>query len=266
MDYLLVCSVSLLVAALTLFSGFGLGTLLMPAFAVFFPLEVAIAATALVHLLNNLFKLALVGRWASRRVVLGFGLPAVTAAALGAWLMLSLADAPRLGAWRAGRLAGQVEPVKLVVAALLLVFSWLELSPRFQAWSLPPRWLPLGGALSGFFGGLAGMQGALRAAFLVRAGLTRDQFIGSAAAVSALVDLTRVAVYAAGLAGVGREVRWDLLSDRHTLLLVAAACAAAFLGSYVGARLVRKVTLRTLQRGVALMLVFFALALAAGIV
>jgi hypothetical protein len=35
-------------SGLTLFSGFGLGTVLMPAFAVFFPVPTAIAATAVV--------------------------------------------------------------------------------------------------------------------------------------------------------------------------------------------------------------------------
>ncbi len=83
MEYLIICIVVLLVAALTFFSGFGLGTLLMPAFALFFPLEVAIATTAIVYLLNNLFKLFLVGRDASKKVVLLFGLPA-TVFAMGA--------------------------------------------------------------------------------------------------------------------------------------------------------------------------------------
>ncbi len=52
---------SFLAALLTLFSGFGLGTLLMPVVAIFFPVEVAIGITAVVHLANNLFKLALAG-------------------------------------------------------------------------------------------------------------------------------------------------------------------------------------------------------------
>ena len=59
MEYLIISLVSLVVAALTFFSGFGLGTLLMPAFALFFPIEVAIAATAVVHLVNNIFKVYL---------------------------------------------------------------------------------------------------------------------------------------------------------------------------------------------------------------
>ena len=61
-EYLLICIVALLASGLTLFSGFGLGTLLLPAFALFFPVPAAIAMTALVHFANNLFKLALLGR------------------------------------------------------------------------------------------------------------------------------------------------------------------------------------------------------------
>ncbi len=69
MDYVVICGAAVIVAALTLFSGFGLGTILMPAFALFFPIEVAVAATAVVHLANNLFKVFLgpsSARWSCR--------------------------------------------------------------------------------------------------------------------------------------------------------------------------------------------------------
>ena len=72
---------ALLASCLTFFSGFGLGTLLMPVVALFLPVEVAIAVTAIVHLANNLFKLALVGKKADRSVLWRFGAPAVLAAA-----------------------------------------------------------------------------------------------------------------------------------------------------------------------------------------
>jgi len=76
-QYALVTGVALFVSALTLFSGFGLGALLMPAFALFLPtVPVAVAATAVVHLANNLFKLALVGRKADGTAVVRFALPA----------------------------------------------------------------------------------------------------------------------------------------------------------------------------------------------
>jgi uncharacterized membrane protein YfcA len=87
MSYIVICIVALVVSGLTLFSGFGLGTLLMPAFALFFPVEIAVGATAVVHLANNIFKAVLVGRKADFGIVLKFALPAAAAAVLGALLL-----------------------------------------------------------------------------------------------------------------------------------------------------------------------------------
>lgn len=87
MSYLVICLVSFLAAILTLFSGFGLGTLLLPAFALFFPIQIAVTATAVVHLANNLFKFFLVGRMADMQITLKFAIPAAITAALGAWVL-----------------------------------------------------------------------------------------------------------------------------------------------------------------------------------
>ena len=57
--YAVVMLAALVVAALTLFSGFGIGMLLMPVFALFFPIESAIIMTAVGHLSNNLLKLGI---------------------------------------------------------------------------------------------------------------------------------------------------------------------------------------------------------------
>ena len=56
MDFLLVAAVAMLASGLTMFSGFGLGVLLLPVFAIFFPVELAVAATAVVHGANNVLK------------------------------------------------------------------------------------------------------------------------------------------------------------------------------------------------------------------
>jgi uncharacterized membrane protein YfcA len=265
-EYALVAAVALIAAGLTLFSGFGLGTLLLPAFAAFFPPEVAIGATAVVHFANNCFKLVLVGRGASGRVVVRFGLPAVGAAVVGALLLERLAS--QRGELAAYTLAGrefEVTPLGLVVGALIVCFAAIEWLPGVKRLKVPPKYLPVGGVLSGFFGGLSGHQGALRSAFLIRSGLDRDQFIGTTAVCSALVDFTRLTVYAIGAilaGGLARE------SDHAADLppLIAVGCAAAFVGSFAGARLVKKITLAWLQAFVAVTLVLFGLAMAAGAV
>lgn len=83
MELVLIGVSALLVSGLTLFSGFGLGTVLMPVFALLFPLPLAIAATAVVHFANNIFKFGLMAKQADWRVVARFSMPASIAALAG---------------------------------------------------------------------------------------------------------------------------------------------------------------------------------------
>ena len=256
MAYLVICTVALLASGLTFFSGFGLGTLLLPAFALFFPIDVAIAMTALVHLLNGLFKFVLVGRHADRAVVVRFGVPAILAALLGAWALSGLADmAPVFRHSVSGRVF-EVAPVKLAVGLVLLAFALVELLPRLRDLSFKPRYMPLGGALSGFFGGLAGMQGALRSAFLARAGLSKEAFIATGVTIALLIDVSRLGMYATAMMDVSERLDYHLL---------AAAVASAFLGAFFGNRSLKKMTMPAVQKIVAASLFLVALALILGL-
>jgi uncharacterized membrane protein YfcA len=249
-------------AGLTLFSGFGLGTILLPAFAVFFPVEVAVGATAVVHLANNLFKLALIGRWAAWGVVLRFGVPAVIAAFGGAALLAWASGLAPIATYELFGGVHEISPVKLVVGALVGVFALLELSDRLERAEVPVKLLPVGGALSGFFGGLSGHQGALRSAFLVRAGLEKQAFVGTSAVCSAMVDVVRLVVYVAGAMIASEGMGLEGLRPG----LVAAACGAAFVGTFVGSRLVEKVTMRAIRVIVAVMLTAASALMIAGVI
>ncbi len=257
MEFLLVCLAALLASGLTLFSGFGLGTLLMPVFALFFPVEVAVAQTAVVHLANNLFKLGLFGRSAHWRTVLLFGGPAFLASLLGAWALLRLAELAPLATWSAWGREFSVQPVKLVVALIMAGFSILELWPAFARLSIDRRYIPVGGLLSGFFGGLSGNQGAFRSAFLIKSGLSKEAFIGTGVVIAVLVDFSRIMVYSELLASP---------AVHGNLALILAATLAAFLGAFLGSRLVRKVTIRALRIVVAAMLLFIAVLLGSGVI
>ncbi len=262
LDYLIVCVVALAASALTLFSGFGLGTLLLPAFALLFPIEIAVAGTALVHLLNNLFKLALIGRHADRAVALRFGVPAALTALAGAWLLSRLTGLPVLAEYRIGDHLASVTPVKLVVAALIAVFAVFDLTPSLGRLAFDRRWIPLGGAISGFFGGLSGHQGALRSAFLIKAGLSKEGFVGTGVVCAVLVDVSRLLVYGSAILAT----RFAVLHQREGLPLLLAASLAAFLGAYIGVRLLGKITLPTLHRIVGVLLLFVAILMGGGIV
>lgn len=262
-EYVLVGLVSGLAAGLTLFSGFGLGTILLPAFALYLPIEVAVAATAVVHLLNNLLKVVLVGRWASRQAVLWFGLPAIPAALGGGAMLVWLATIRPLGEYTLGPAQAEITPAKLVIAVLIGVFGLLELRPaRADGRVSGGMWLVLGGVLSGFFGGVSGHQGALRSAFLVRTDLDPQRFVGTNAVLAVMVDVARLSMYALGMAGMSAAS----LREPRVAWLAGVAVVCAWAGSFVGARLVRKVTLRSLRLVVAVMLIVIALLLGAGLI
>jgi uncharacterized membrane protein YfcA len=247
---------ALIASMLTLFSGFGLGTLLMPIVALFFPIEVAISITAIVHLANNLFKIGLVGRDASWITVFQFGAPAVLAAIVGAFTLTWLGTMAPLYETDLFGVSRPVLPVKAVAGALILCFVLLELIPAFSRRTFDKRYLSVGGLLSGFFGGLSGHQGALRSMFLVKAGLSKEAFIATGVVTAVLVDIARLLVYGwtSGLAG---------LSEPR---LVALACGSAFAGAFLGAKLVHKVTLRSIQILVSALLGLISFGLLTGLI
>lgn len=262
MVYLVICIVALVVSGLTLFSGFGLGTLLMPAFAIFFPVEISVALTAIVHLVNNIFKLGLVGRKADYKVVVKFAIPASIMASVGAFLLNHFVHIQPIAEYTLGGRAFNITPVKLVMAFLIAGFAIFDLSRCFEKISFGPKYIPLGGALSGFFGGLSGQQGELRAAFLIRSGLNKEAFIGTSVVSAVVVDVSRLFVY--GVTFFSKN--FAVLSGKGGIGVVIAATLTAFLGSFIGSHLVKKVTMRNIQVIVSVLLLILAFALSVGLV
>lgn len=257
MEIALIALVAFLASLLTFFSGFGLGTLLTPVMMVFFPANIAIGLTGVVHFFNNLFKLVLVGRNLDKKVFLLFGVPAILAAFLGATVLLYLVDVEPLFSYEFFGKTLRVYPVKLIVSILLIGFAILDLIPKMNAVQFTPKWLPLGGVVSGFFGGLSGNQGALRTAFLIKAGLSKERFIGTTVVISSLVDITRLSVYAS---------MFSKLRLQDNLSLLVVAILAAVTGAFLGNKLLKKVTLAFIQKLVAVMLICLSLALGAGLI
>lgn len=257
MEYLFIALVSFFVAILTFFSGFGLGTILTPVFMIFFPVQLAIALTGVVHFFNNIFKLFLVGNRADKGVFISFGIPAILAALLGSWFMIQFELKEPLFSYHIGNQEYHIYPFKLVVAVLLMIFALMDLLPYFNKLEFGPSKLPLGGFLSGFFGGLTGNQGALRSAFLVKAGLTKEAFIGTTVLVSTCVDLTRLSMYSTKFIHAGLSNHWSI---------VITATLAGITGSFIGNKLLKKVTFPLIRVTVAILLILLAFALGLGLV
>lgn len=256
-EIIIICIAAFLTSILTFFSGFGLGTILMPVFALFFPVEIAIALTGVVHFANNLFKMALVGKYTNKKVLLRFGIPAIFASFAGAWLLMQITGFQPLFSYYLGEKQFFVTPVKLVIALLLLFFSLFEVIPGLRKIQFGKNKLIQGGILSGFFGGLAGIQGALRSAFLIKAGLSKEAYIATGVMIASLVDITRLTVYAE---------RFTTSGLQENIELIVSAVASAILGAIIGKKLLKKITLQFVQVFVAFMLAVIAVALGTGFI
>ncbi len=243
---------------LTFFCGFGLGTLLLPVFACFMPLDRAVAATAVVHFVNGLFKWVLVGRFADRRVVLVFGIPAIVAAMVGAEVLSRLPDQGRLFEWTLGTHTFGPTAARGLVGLLLGVMVVLESGTAFDRIRTGgTRTLVIGGLLSGFFGGVSGMQGALRSAFLSKQGLSKEAFVATGAVIAACVDVSRLGIYASDWRRHADDIRW---------VPVFVAVVGALIGARVGATYLRKVEGAMVSRCVGAALLVMSAAMMVGLV
>ena len=127
MELIILCTTTFIAAGLTLLSGFGLGTLLLPVFVIFFPVDLAISMTAVVHFFNNILKLMLLGSHADTSVVVRFGVPAILAAFVGAWVLTRVSGLSSLMRYDLFGSEFEITPVKVTIGALLIMFTLFEM-------------------------------------------------------------------------------------------------------------------------------------------
>jgi uncharacterized membrane protein YfcA len=260
MEYVnyLILAVTLLVGAgLTFFSGFGLGTLMLPVFSLFFPLEVAVAATAIVHFANNIFKFGMVYKHIHFLTLLRFGVPAMLAALIGAFLLGYMGKHEVIFHYSLFGRAIALTALKLVIALLMIFFAVFELVRSLSKWKMDQKYMHLGGLLSGFFGGISGHQGAFRSVFLTKTGLTKEEFIGTSNAIALIIDFTRITIYASS------TFAFFHVDGLQSHLLVGILFA--FIGTYFGKKLLNKTTISGIQRVVGVLLIVYGLLFLVGV-
>jgi uncharacterized membrane protein YfcA len=80
-----------------------------------------------------------------------------------------------------------------------------------ERWHLHGTLAWLGGALSGFFGGLVGNQGGIRTAAMLGFNVDKRQFVATTTAVALLIDLARVPIYITVETAALRQL-WQMIS------------------------------------------------------
>lgn len=257
MDVFIIGITAFLASLLTFFSGFGLGTILTPVFAIFFPAQIAVAQTSIVHFLNNIFKLILVGKYINKKIVISFGLPAIAGAFGGAFALLYLAQTEPLLTYFIGSKECTITPLKITVGILIIFFSILEVVPRFSKSGFGKDHLFIGGLLSGFFGGLSGHQGALRSAFLVRYDLSKEEYVSTGTAIACLIDITRISLYI--------KLFYELNIFQNGFHIISATICALF-GALAGNYFLKKTTFKAVKILTHILLIIIALSIGSGLI
>ena len=226
-EYLILALLSFFAGGLTLFTGFGLSTILLPVFVIFFPVAIAVPSTAIVHFLNNFYKLFIYFKQINIKILLRFGLPALLASIAGAFLLQKLSSNER--------------NLEIILGILIILISFMEMFPAIRNLKINIKWAPLGGVISGFFGGLSGHQGLFRSAFLVKSGLSKNSFIATGVGIAVLVDITRLSVYGSTI------FTTSIISSNNFWLPVIISTTSALFGVSLATDLVKKMTIDVIR-------------------
>ncbi|MFM7472379.1 MAG: TSUP family transporter [Crocinitomicaceae bacterium] len=235
LPYCLIAITAFLASLSTFFSGFGLGTILLPVFSLFFSPEIALATTALVHLINGLFKVALTFKNINWSVFMKFGSFAFFGSMFGAYLIYALGDMGLVYSVKLDQSVHDVNYTEFSLGLVMLIFALLEFTSFLENRKIGKSWIPFGGFVSGFFGGFSGHQGAVRSAFLSNTPLSKFEFVATSALLGVIIDLTRISSYS------------QQLDSEIPIELVATGAAFAILGSVLGNQLLKKTEMRLIK-------------------
>ena len=182
MDLMLILvsmAMTLIAAALTVPAGFGLATMLTPVVLFWLPPHEAVAVVAIVHGAHNAWKLKVLRTNVDTNAIRRYGWALILGAIIGAVLHSFIPSSPLL----------------LVVGLALVILPILSVTEKWTDFRLPEAEDRIGGFGSGFFGGLTGHQGALRAMFLQKRLPDKVAYAATASVLALAVDLTRIPIY-----------------------------------------------------------------------
>jgi len=234
-EYLLIAGAATVAGAIASIAGFGIGSLLTPAFAVRVSTNLAVAAVSIPHVVGTAVRFWTMREHIDRRVLVGFGLTSAAGGLAGA-LLQRMTGSPWL-------------TIVFGIVLLFVAFSQMTGLARRMRFRGATAWIA--GALSGLLGGLIGNQGGIRSAALLGFDLSKESFVASATAIGLIVDAARMPVY---MAAMGHDMLtiWPL---------VATATVGVVIGTLVGRHLLGRIGEAHFRRVIALVLALLGAAM-----
>lgn len=207
--------------------GFGSSAIFVPLAGFFYGLQTVLALTGILHVFSNAAKLILFRKTISYKIVLWIGVPSVIMVIAGAQLNAMI----------------DLKYAELVLGIFLVLFSaFLFFWPHLKLAANKRNAITSGG-IAGFFAGLIGTGGAIRAMGLAAFDLEKSTFVATSAAVDLGVDLSRSIVYIFN-GYLAAEYYFYI-----PLLLVVA-----FAGSWIGKKILDRVSQENFRKIVLVLL------------
>lgn len=213
-------------------AGFGSSTIFLPLALFFVDFKTAIILVAIFHIFGNMGRITFFKHGLNKKLLLTFGVPSV---------LLSL-----LGAVMIGMLPQHI--LKLILGLFLIAFAGSSLLKPNMTFPANTSTVVTGGCVSGFFTGLVGTGGALRAAFLTGFNLKRFTYIATAASIALATDATRIPVY----------ISQGFLAEQY-YYYIPVLFAMAIGGSYVGRKIVGRINQELFRKIVLIAIILVSL-------
>ena len=196
-------------------SGFGVGTVMTPILLMFLPFAETILLVCIIHWFHDIFKIGFFRKGIDWKLFMYFGFPTIIATFIGALFVTQE---------QSGLLSSLLG--LFLIGSVIMMYT-------IDCFRIPNNWISgtIGGLLSGFFAGIFGIRGAVRAVFLAAFDLNKATFIGTTGAISLMLDSVRFITYWARGIRVPGLLMWALL------LFIPAS----FLGAYIGQHIVRRI-------------------------
>jgi uncharacterized membrane protein YfcA len=194
--------------------GFGSSVFFVPVAQFFYPFQVVLGLTGLLHVFSNISKLYLFRQHVNYKLLFYYGIPSVGFVVLGAYLNTFV----------------ELKWAQLTLGIFLVCFSLFML--WFPSFVLPASKTNavVSGASAGFIAGFNGTGGAIRGMSMAAFGLSKNVFVATSAAIDFGVDLSRSAIY----------LDHGYLKKEH-LYLIPGLIIISFVGSWMGKRMLNKI-------------------------
>lgn len=215
-------------------AGFGSSVIFVPLANFFYTASLVLSLTSILHVFSNTSKVWLFWKHIDRRLFLLYGIPSLIFTIAGAYLT-------RLYSF---------EYIEWALAIFLIIFSLAFLLFPYLHLRASNTNAVVSGGIAGFLAGFMGTGGAIRGMSLVAFNLGKHAFVGTSAAIDFGVDFSRMLIYFS-----------NGFFDLKYLYYIPLLFIASFLGSYLGKKLLNRISQESFKKLVLVLLLCIGLAM-----